>query len=217
MNNFGTGLLAAGEPAEALLQLQEVLTVGSEILGENHPNMLATQMFLGDCHDELGSVDEAIRNYQHVVPASREVMGATHPEVILRGSNLAWYFGKAGRHEEAEPVWQAVCAAAEEAFADQPARLAEYLSSYGWCLREQEKFAESIPILKRVETIYHDTLGADDLRTKEARRDWLTSKKQAGEPITAEDDREFWALQRELLEAEKAMEDSADGHSASGE
>jgi eukaryotic-like serine/threonine-protein kinase len=211
MHNFGLTLHAVGKHAEALSQLQEVLTVGSELLGENHPNMLATQMFLGDCHYQLGNVDEAIRNYQHVVPASREVMGATHPEVILRGSNLAWYLGEAGRHVEAEPVWQAVCAAAEEAFADQPARLAKHLSNYGWCLREQKKFAESMPILKRVETIYHDTLGADDLRTKEARLDWLTSKKQAGEPITAEDEREFWELRRELLEAEKAAEDPADG------
>jgi hypothetical protein len=65
-------------------------------------------------------------------------------------------------------------------------------------LREQEKFAESIPILKRVENLYRDALGADDKRTKVARLDWLTSCRLAGEPLTQAQVQEAFHLFKEV-------------------
>jgi tetratricopeptide (TPR) repeat protein len=149
---------------------------------------------------------EAIRIGESLVDASKNAFGDNHPDVIMRGGNLAGYLNDASKHQEAEKVLREVCAAAEEVFGDQDLKLAGYLSKLGWTLRYQENFADSFPIFKRAEEIYQEQLGSDDLQTKEARRDWLVSYKQAGEPITPEEEKEFWKLHKELDEAKEGSD-----------
>ena len=65
-------------------------------------------------------------------------------------------------------------------------------------LRQQKKFVGASPVLKRAEEILQEQLGSDDLKTKEARLDWLVNYKQAGETITPELQKEFFELWEEV-------------------
>ena len=204
---LANSLPEAGQLREAQVEYEIVLERGPEVFGEGHPKLLTVQMMIADCHAEVGDLEEAVRLYAEIGPRTKEHFGTNHPSSIVRSNNWAFYLGKLGRYEEAESLWRDVCAAAEECYGSSGVQLAGYLASHGHCLFDQKKYAESIPLRKRAELIYEEKLGAEDLKTKEARLEWLTSCRMAEESLSEEQGQEAYRLMREVLSIDKKEAD----------
>ncbi|MET8083947.1 tetratricopeptide repeat protein, partial [Micromonospora sp. NPDC005237] len=90
-----------GQYATAIAQFEQVLADCRRVLGDDHPNTLATGGNLAYAYQEVGRVDEAIPLFEQVLADCRRVLGDDHPSTLASGNNLAYAYQTVGRVDEA--------------------------------------------------------------------------------------------------------------------
>ena len=193
-HNLGSALAQAGRHEDAFRQLEKAWELGRTSKGETHPETLSSRMHLADCHFELGNIEACVKHYAELVPPSREVLGETHPEAILRANNLAFYLEKAGRLAEAETVWREVCEAGAARYGSDSLKLAHYLEQLDSNLRQQQKWKEVMPVLKRQHEIRERHHGPNERHAQEQRLVELILHRKSGGKMTPELEQEFVRL-----------------------
>ena len=98
-----------GLPFEALT-LEGVVSVVNEVLGADHPDVLASRHSLAGAYESAGRLDEAITLYEEVVADTERVLGADHSDTLLSRHSLAYAYRAAGRLGKAIPLFEEVVA-----------------------------------------------------------------------------------------------------------
>ena len=96
-----------GLPFEALTLLDTV-DVLQELLGEDHPEALASRNNLAGAYESAGRLTEAIALYEQVLTDSTRILGEDHPDTLTSRNNLAGAYKSAGRLAEAIALYEQV-------------------------------------------------------------------------------------------------------------
>ena len=88
-------------PAQAVEYAEPVLADVEQVLGEDHPDTLASRYYLARAYRSAGRLDEAIQLFERTATDREQVLGPTHPDTLKSRNHLAAAYHAAGRLDEA--------------------------------------------------------------------------------------------------------------------
>ncbi len=111
-NFFSSTLWHAAElgAPQAVIALSGAVDHLGKILGDDHPQTLASRNNLAYAYYSAGRLDEAIPLYEQVAADSARILGDNHPQTLTSRNNLANAYYSAGRLDEAIPLFEQVAA-----------------------------------------------------------------------------------------------------------
>ena len=80
---------------------RRVLADRRRILGDDHPDTLATRHRLARIVGQRGRYADAEPMFRQVLAARRRTLGAEHPDTLSTEHRLGWLIGRQGRYTEA--------------------------------------------------------------------------------------------------------------------
>ena len=98
-----------GLPNEALA-LRGAVSAVEEVLGEDHPDTLASRNGLAGAYEGAGRLGEAIALLEEVLADCVRVLGEDHPDALTSRNNLAYAYESAGCLGEAITLFEEVLA-----------------------------------------------------------------------------------------------------------
>ena len=78
-----------------------VYNARKEILGETHPDTLASLNNLANSYSDLGDYNKACKLQNAVYNASKEILGETHPDTLASLNNLTNSYSYLGDYNKA--------------------------------------------------------------------------------------------------------------------
>jgi Tetratricopeptide repeat len=96
-----------------------LLTDEKQLLGEHHPETLASQGLLARMAGLLGRCREAEELCSITLADQEKILGGQHPETLTTRHNLAWMIGYQGRWQEAEQLCRQVLAERQQVLGHQ--------------------------------------------------------------------------------------------------
>ncbi len=148
MSHLGMVNLASGHPDRALPLLERTLALQQARPGPDHPDTLDTMNRLAACYRDSGQIDRALPLFERTLAIRKARLRPGHPDTLTTMTNLAescqaaGQFGRArSLHEEASALWK------REAGVDSW-RYAFALASTGWCLLQEQHWAEAESVLR---------------------------------------------------------------------
>ena len=85
-----------------------MLTDRIRILGNDHPDTLASRNNLAGAYRAAGRLTEAIPLYEQVLTDRIRILGNDHPDTLASRNNLAYVYESAGRLTEAITLYEQV-------------------------------------------------------------------------------------------------------------
>ncbi|MFG2111752.1 tetratricopeptide repeat protein [Streptomyces sp. NPDC048718] len=107
----GLGLGRLGRWTEAADLLRTVVRDRAHVLGDDHPDTLASGYELGFALGRLGRATDALDRFAAVAEGRARTLGADHPDTLAARQETAYILGGLGRHAEAHEVYETVLAA----------------------------------------------------------------------------------------------------------
>jgi non-specific serine/threonine protein kinase/serine/threonine-protein kinase len=104
MSTMGSVYLGLGLPDQARPFLEQALTRRRGLLGEHHPDTLASMRDLGSLYRQQGRFDAAEPLLTKALEATRRAQGEDRPETLGFMNNLASLYHDQGRLAQAEPL-----------------------------------------------------------------------------------------------------------------
>jgi tetratricopeptide (TPR) repeat protein len=95
-----------GEPRPAVPLATRAHHLYRTLLGENHPETLASALTLAWRLGDMGEYEQARALAQDTLIRYRRVLGEDHPETLASATNLAWRLGDMGEYEQARALAQ---------------------------------------------------------------------------------------------------------------
>jgi tetratricopeptide (TPR) repeat protein len=108
-SNLAQSYQMTGRTAEAIVLYEQVLAE-TELLGEDHSDVLTTRGNLALAYLSTGRASEARDLQKQVLAESQRILGDDHPETVRARNNLAGAYLTAGRPTEAIPLQEKVMA-----------------------------------------------------------------------------------------------------------
>ncbi|HSZ29903.1 MAG TPA: FxSxx-COOH system tetratricopeptide repeat protein, partial [Pseudonocardiaceae bacterium] len=106
LGHAGTYVLTRGEPASARPLSERALSLRRSVLGEDHPDTLASANNLALNLSELGQHEQARLLDDDTLTRRRRVLGEDHPSTLVSANNLARNLHALGHHEQARQLQQ---------------------------------------------------------------------------------------------------------------
>ena len=172
-----------GLPNEALA-LRGAVSVVEEILGDEHPDSLASRGNLAGAYESAGRLGEAIPLYEQVLADRVRVLGDDHPHTLVSRGNLAGAYELAGRLGEAITLYEQVLVDSVRVLGeDHPHTLASR-GSLAAAYQAVGRLGEAIPLYEQVLADSLRVLGPDHPSTLASRRN-LEAARRARESGSA--------------------------------
>jgi tetratricopeptide (TPR) repeat protein len=140
--------LTAGQIDRSLPLLERTLALQEARLGQSHPDTLVTLNRLGVGYRDAGRLEKALPVLEQTLALRKAKLRPGHPDTLTSMTNLAEGYQAAGQlgratqlQEEVSVLWK------REAGADSW-RYAFALASTGWCLLQEERWAEAESVLR---------------------------------------------------------------------
>ncbi|MFI6038095.1 tetratricopeptide repeat protein [Streptomyces sp. NPDC051315] len=106
LNEAGLFLDGQGLPARAIRHLQRATTAHERVLGEDHPNTLASRNNLASAYRSAGDMGRALPLYERTLTDTVRVLGEDHPNTLTSRNNLAGAYESAGDLGRAIPLYE---------------------------------------------------------------------------------------------------------------
>ncbi|KAF4633228.1 hypothetical protein G7Y89_g4890 [Cudoniella acicularis] len=104
LEKFSGCLYSDGRHDEAERTVSQVLEIREKVLGQEHPDTLASMNNLALMFSNQGRWKEAEELGIQVLEMTKRVLGREHPDTLMSMNNLALTFWKQGRWKEAEEL-----------------------------------------------------------------------------------------------------------------
>jgi tetratricopeptide (TPR) repeat protein len=98
---YSKSLYIGGRYKEAEKPFEQLFEMRKRVLGEEHPDTLASMAWLASLYRDQGRRKEAEELFVRVIETSNRVLGEEHPETLTSMSYLAFTRKGLGRNEEA--------------------------------------------------------------------------------------------------------------------
>ena len=96
-----------GQYDQALPMHENCLENRKLVLGEDHPETLATMNHLANCYHYQGQYGKSEPLFEAVLQKRRAVLGEDHPHTLKTMNNLANTYQRQGQYYKAEPLLEA--------------------------------------------------------------------------------------------------------------
>ena len=131
---------------DAALPLQErALETRRRVLGEEHPQTLASINQMGVLLDSQGKLEEAERYYREALEKYRRVLGEEHPETLTSINNMGFLMWAEGKPSEAEPYFREALEKRRRLLGETHPDLLTSIANMGGLLHSQRKLDEAEP------------------------------------------------------------------------
>ncbi|MEU5666771.1 tetratricopeptide repeat protein, partial [Streptomyces longwoodensis] len=107
-----------GRDAHTIPLREAALAQSEQVLGDTHPDTLASRNNLAGAYESAGDLGRAIPLYQATLAQSEQVLGDTHPDTLASRNNLAHAYESAGDLGRAIPLYEATLAQCEQVLGD---------------------------------------------------------------------------------------------------
>ncbi len=134
----GLGLIDAALPLQ-----EKALEIRRRLLGEEHPDTLNSQAYMGSLLRSQGKLSEAESCFRDVLDKSRRVLGNEHIDTLSTINNLAGVLGEQGRLDEAGQYFRETLDGRRRAFGEDHPSTLTAINNMGIHLQSQGKFAEA--------------------------------------------------------------------------
>ena len=168
-NSAARFLGARGRYQEAEQLFRQVLAVRDRLLGDAHPDTLATRNEVAWMLAKQGRYEEAEEHYRKVLAARERVLGDADPDTLATRSATAWMLAERGRFEEAEEQYRQVLKASERTLGETHPTTLAARSATAWMLAERGRFEEA-------EDLYRQVLAARERVLGDTHPDTLTTR-----------------------------------------
>ncbi len=149
----------------ALAPQSEALAIRRRILGDEHPDTLASVSNMGLLLEELDRIDEAAPYFQEALDGRRRVLGPDHAETAAALSNLGSLLQHAGRYEEALACCREAVEANRRALGDEHSQTLTAINNLGYVLQSMGRYDEALVFFREALETRRRVLGDDDPRT----------------------------------------------------
>jgi len=150
-----------GKVKEAVSLLEQVVKIREQILGEDHPDRLASQYELARAYEANGQVKEAVSLLKQVVKIREQTLAKDHLDRLVSQYELARAYKANGQVKEAVSLLAQVVKIQEQTLAeDHPHRLASRHSLAG-AYRANGQVKEAVSLLEQVVKIREQILAED--------------------------------------------------------
>jgi tetratricopeptide (TPR) repeat protein len=165
MNTAGVYLNLRGEPRQARPLLQDAADRCAQVLGEEHPDTLASKHNLSMSLHGLGEFDEARRLGEQVLASLRRRLGADHPRTLLAMNNLALTLAAQGDPRAARELHERTLAAYRRVLGDEHPDTLRSMSNLAAVLGVLGKLREARALREEGLAIRRRVLGEDQPAT----------------------------------------------------
>ena len=138
-----------GAPQAAIALSGAVDHLG-KILGDDHPQTLASRNNLAGAYYSAGRLDEAIPLYEQVLADRTHIFGLDHPNTLTARNNLAYAYRGAGRLGEAIPLYEQTLADSVRVLGEGHPHTLTSRNNLAYTYRGAGRLGEAIPLYEEV-------------------------------------------------------------------
>ena len=145
--------------------LGDALATRRRLLGDRHPDTLASINNVGSLLQEEGKLTEAEPYYREALEGYRRVRGADHPDTLRTVNFLASLLHEQGKLAEAEPYYREALDGLRRVLGDDHPDTLGAIASVGYLLQAQGKLAEAEPYYRQALEGHRRVVGDDHPHT----------------------------------------------------
>ena len=181
-NFFSSTLWHAAElgAPQAVIALSGAVDHLGKILGDDHPQTLASRNNLAHAHYSAGRLDAAIPLYEEVLADRVRVLGEDHPDTLASRNNLASAYQSAGRLGEAIPLYEEVLADSARILGDDHPQTLTSRNNLASAYQSAGRLGEAIPVFEQTLADRVRVLGDDHPQTLTSRNNLAGAYESAG-------------------------------------
>ena len=181
-NFFSSTLWHAAElgAPQAVIALSGAVDHLGKILGDDHPQTLASRNNLAHAHYSAGRLDAAIPLYEEVLADRVRVLGPDHPDTLASRNNLAYAYYSAGRLGEAIPLYEQVAADSARVLGPDHPHTLTSRNNLAHAYQTAGRLGEAIPLYEQVAADSARVLGDDHPQTLASRNNLAYAYESAG-------------------------------------
>ena len=177
---IASAYVSTGRLSEAIALLEQVLTDCVRVLGEDHPDTLASRNNLAGAYESAGRLNEAITLYEQVLPDSIRILGEDHPITLASRNNLATTYRSAGRLTEAITLFEQVLTDSIRILGEDHPNTLTIRNNLAGAYRAAGRLTEAITLFEQVLPDSIRILGEDHPNTLGSRNNLATTYRSAG-------------------------------------
>ncbi len=137
----------------------QALALRIAVLGERHPETLASMNNLSLAYDDLGRHDEAMSIDDKVLKLRTEILGERHPETLMSRSNLEHSGYMLGRYREFIPAGERTLQLRLEVLGERHSDTLFSMSNLAFALGKVGRQDDELALNQRALRIRHDLFG----------------------------------------------------------
>ena len=177
---IASAYVSTGRLSEAIALLEQVLTDCVRVLGEDHPDTLASRNNLAGAYESAGRLNEAITLYEQVLPDRIRILGEDHPDTLASRNNLAGAYESAGRLNEAITLYEQVLPDSIRILGEDHPNTLGSRNNLATTYRSAGRLTEAITLYEQVLTDSIRILGEDHPNTLTIRNNLAGAYRAAG-------------------------------------
>ena len=166
--------------AQAIEYGPDLVADCERVLGETHPNTLASRNNLALAYRSAGRLDEAIPLLERTLADYERVLGETHPNTLTSRNNLALAYQDAGRLDEAIPLYERTLTDREPVLGETHPDTLTSRNNLASAYQAAGRLDEAIPLYERTLTDRERVLGETHPDTLGSRNNLALAYQDAG-------------------------------------
>ena len=171
---------SAGRLEKAITLYEQVLPDSIRVLGEDHPNTLASRNNLAYAYESAGRLEEAITLYEQVLADRIRVLGEDHPDTLTSRNNLAGAYRAVGRLTEAIALFEQVLPDSIRVLGEDHPNTLVLRNNLAGAYLSAERITEAIALCEQVLPDSIRVLGEDHPNTLASRNNLAGAYESAG-------------------------------------
>jgi tetratricopeptide (TPR) repeat protein len=159
--NIAGSFLLLGKYGEAGLTYQHTLDLRKKVLGEEHPDTLASMNNLAIVLQQQEKYKEAEKMHRQELGLTKKVLGKVHPDTLASMDNLANVLQQQEKYEEAEEMHRRTLDLMRMVLGEEHPSTLGSMNNLAIVLRQQEKYEEAEKMLRQALDLMRMVLGEE--------------------------------------------------------
>ncbi|MFF3878644.1 tetratricopeptide repeat protein [Streptomyces sp. NPDC001978] len=174
-------LYRQGHDAQTIRLRTAALTQYEQLLGDTHPDTLASRNNLASAYREAGDLKRAIPLYETTLTQYEQIFGDTHPNTLASRNNLASAYESAGDLGRAIPLYEATLTQREQILGDTHPDTLTSRNNLAYAYHTAGDLKRAIPLYEATLTQREQILGDTHPQTLTSRNNLAGAYKSAGD------------------------------------
>ncbi|MGW0282006.1 tetratricopeptide repeat protein [Streptomyces sp. NPDC003236] len=170
-----------GHTARTISLMEATLTQREQVLGDTHPDTLASRNNLALAYRTAGDLSRAIPLYEATLTQREQVLGDTHPDTLASRNNLASAYRTAGDLSRAIPLYEATLTQREQVLGDTHPDTLASRNNLALAYRTAGDLSRAIPLYEATLAQSEQVLGSSHPQTLTSRSNLASAYQAAGD------------------------------------